>query len=642
MLRTSHARSFATTLAFIAAVAGAAGCGGGDDSTSPPPPPPPPTVQSIILSPSTTTLTAVGQTVTLTAQVQLSNGAAGTQAVTWSSSNPAVATVTAGTVTAVASGQTTITASVGAVSAQAVVTVAIPVVQSITITPAQATLTAVGQTTPLSAQVRLSNGAVGAQTPVWSSSSNTVATISATGVVTAVASGQTTITAAVGTITGQATITVAIPTVQTVTVSPATATLTALGTTTRLTAAVQLSNGSPGTQIPTWSSSNPAVATVAGGTVTAVGNGTATITAAVGTVTGTATITVAQAVAAVRLLPSDTVVKSAAQLRGAALDERGNVIPNATLQWTAVTPAIASVTGTGALTPLRTGVGRISVSAGGFSATALVRSVVNVRVLSDLNPLFEYSASAGQRRAFSDVSQIHADARAEIMGRVWSYLETVLPSSGSAQTDMFFTTWPEIWTEASPFCGGVLFPNQQIWQACGSPYWTHLFVPGASPNDFPAISRFLSRQFLLSSMTTVGAFPWFLSGYPLWLSGGTFQGSTLIGAPLPVIIQDFRTGDTQNLLVPLETLVRTNNTAFFENLPQRTPVAVRMAQATLFVSHLHLQYPTVLPAVLGRIRATPGAAFTNDMLLDEITSRTGKSLAQLDTEYLAYARALRP
>ncbi len=432
------------------------------------------------------------------------------------------------------------------------------------------------------------------------------------------------------------------PTVQSVTVSQPSGPLTALGQSLTLTAEVRMSNGSLGSQTPVWTSSAPAVATVSAGVVTAVSNGTTTITATVGSVSGTATITVAQAVASVRLLPADTVVKSASQLRAAALDSRGNVITGATLQWTSVTPTITTVNASGALTPVKTGVARVRVSSGNFADTAIVRTIWNVTKLADLVPLYEYSASAGQRRAFSDVSQSHADARASLMGQVWSYLETVLPSSGSPSTDMHFTTWLEIWSGAIPFCGGVYFPNQDVYQACTTPSWTHWIVPGTSPNDFVLITRWLSRQFLLSSMTTVWQFPWFLGGYTQWLSGGAFQGSALVGSPHPTSIADFRAGDSQGLLVPLDTLVRTDNARYFENLPQRTPVAVRQAQSALFVSFLNLQYPTVLPAILARIRSTPGNTVTNNVLLQEIQLRTGRTIAQLDTEYLVYARGLQP
>lgn len=130
--------------------------------------------------------------------------------------------------------------------------------------------------------------------------------------------------------------------------------------------------------------------------------------------------------------------------------------------------------------------------------------------------------------------------------------------------------------------------------------------------------------------------------FPSLLAGGSFQGSAIVGAPLRGIVLDFRAGDAQNLLVPLDTLMRTNNVRYFENLPQRTPVAVRQAQAALFIAYLDRDFPAVLPAILARIRATSGNGFTNDLLLEEITTRTGRTLQQLDAAYLAYARALQP
>ncbi|MEQ1689887.1 MAG: Ig-like domain-containing protein [Gemmatimonas sp.] len=633
MLRIQSLRTLALGAALLSALA----CGGGDSGTAPTPP-----VQSVSVSPSATTLTAAGEVTTLSAQVRLSNGSVGTQSVTWSSTNPAVATVNAGTVTAVSSGQTTINATAAGVTGSATITVAIPTVQTVTVTPATATLTAVGQTRAMAAEVRLSNGALGSQAPTWSSTNTSIATVSTTGVVTAVASGQTNIVATIGTVTGQAAITVALPVVQTVTVSPATTTLVSLGATTLLTAEVRMSDGALGTQTPTWTSSNPAVATISGRTVTAVANGTTTITATVGTVSGTATITVEQVVASVRILPTDTVIKSAAQLRGAALDARGNVIGNAPLQWTAVTPLITTVSSSGALTPLSTGVARMRVTSGNFTATSIVRTIWNVTQLSDLYPLWEYSASSGQRRALSDIGQNHADARGVMMGQVWSYLETILPSGGTATTDMLFTTWTEIWLAAAPFCGGVLIANSTIHQNCNTPHWIHLMVPGTSPNDQVYVTRFLSRQFLLSSMTTSNAFPWFLTGFSQWLGGGAFQGSTIVGGLLPAHIADFRNGDTLNLLAPMDTLVVLPNARFNAGIELRTPVAVRQAQSIIFVHYLNREYPTLIPAILARIRATPGAAFTNAMLLQEITTRTGKTIAQLDTGYLVYARTLRP
>ena len=429
------------------------------------------------------------------------------------------------------------------------------------------------------------------------------------------------------------------PTVQSVAVSPESKTLTSLGEATTLTAEVRLSNGSVGTQTPTWNSSNPAVATVVSGTVTAVGNGQTTISAVVGSASGSAAITVAQVVASVRLLPADTVIKGPAQLRGAALDARGNPVALAVLQWEALTPLITTVNGAGALTPKSTGVARIKITSGTFASTALVRTVWNVTQLSDLFPLFEYPAATGQRRAISDVNQTHADARAAVVGPVWSYLETVLPTSGSAATDLYFTTWPEIWIEFNPFCGGQLLVNQTAWQSCAVPNRKHFLIPETA-NDFRLITRFLTRQFVLASHTASSQFPWFLEGYSQWLGGGSIQGAAVVGKETSVSIADFKSGDTQALLAPLDTLMRVPSARFFENLPQRTPVAVRMAQGVMLVSYLAKDFPNALPAIFARIRATPGAGLTNDALILEILTQTGKTAPQLEAAYLAHARGL--
>ncbi len=430
------------------------------------------------------------------------------------------------------------------------------------------------------------------------------------------------------------------PTVASVSVSPQAATLTSLGETATLSAEVRLSNGAIGTQAVTWSSSNGGVATVSGGTVTAVANGQATITAAVGGVSGTAAITVAQAVASVSLLPADTVIKSVARLRASALDARGNPIPAAPLQWESLTPAITATDQSGNLTPVSTGVARIKVTAGAHSATALARTVWNVTVLSDLFPLFEYAATTGARKAISDVNQAHADARAAVIAPVWAYLEGLLPTSGSPTTHMYFTTWPQIWTEFTPFCGGQLLQGQTAWTSCAAPNMQHFFIPESQAGDFALVTRFLTRQFLLASHTASRNFPWFHEGYAQWLAGGSVQGGAVVGAVRPVAIADFKGGDAQNLLAPLDTLIRLPGARYYENLPQRTPVAVRMAQGVLLVAFLAKDYPAVLPAIFARIRATPGAGFTNDDLIQEILTRTGLTVAQLEAAYLAYARSL--
>jgi hypothetical protein len=144
----------------------------------------------------TTANVAVGGSVTLTASVTGNNS---NKNVTWSTSDAAKATVDGtGKVTGVAVGQATITATAAAdanIKSSALVTVTTPNlgVQSVTVSPNNQILK-VGEFIQATANVTRNPGVAG--TVTWSSSANTIATVDATGKVTAVANGAATITAA--------------------------------------------------------------------------------------------------------------------------------------------------------------------------------------------------------------------------------------------------------------------------------------------------------------------------------------------------------------------------------------------------------------------------------------------------------------
>jgi hypothetical protein len=168
---------------------------------------------SVVFTPSGAQSLLAGATVALTAEPRDAGSAslAGCRPVTWSSSNPAVATVSSvGLVTAVSAGAATITASVDGISATAAITVANVPVASVIVSPDSATLV-VGVTRQLTAGTRdaAGNGLSG-HTVLWSSSAPSVAIVSSIGVVTAVASGTATITATTAAegISGTATLTV--------------------------------------------------------------------------------------------------------------------------------------------------------------------------------------------------------------------------------------------------------------------------------------------------------------------------------------------------------------------------------------------------------------------------------------------------
>jgi len=251
-------------------------------------------VASVAVSPVAAGLT-VGATTQLTATPEDSTGTALTgRAVSWATSNAAVATVSAsGLVTGGAAGSATITATSEGQSGTSALTVTNVPVASVTVSPAAATVT-VGTTTQLTATPKDANGtALSGRVVTWGTSNAAAATVSANGVVTGVATGSATITATSEGQSGTSAITVTNVPVASVTVSPATASLT-VGATTQLTATPKDANGTAlSGRVVTWATSNAAAATVSqSGFVTGVAAGSATITATSEGQSGTAAIAV--------------------------------------------------------------------------------------------------------------------------------------------------------------------------------------------------------------------------------------------------------------------------------------------------------------------------------------------------------------
>ena len=168
-----------------------------------------------------------------------------------------------------------------------------PRATTVTVTPATAELTAIGATLQLSAQVLDQNGqAMAGASVTWSSSEASVATVSTSGLVTAMGNRTATITATAGSASGTATITVA-QVVSTVTLSPDTDTLVVADTLRLSAEAVDTNGHAVAAAVFVWSTSDASVATVdRAGLVRGVTEGTATITAAVGDAGGTSAVTV--------------------------------------------------------------------------------------------------------------------------------------------------------------------------------------------------------------------------------------------------------------------------------------------------------------------------------------------------------------
>ena len=161
------------------------------EPSSPPPPPPAPVATRIAVSPESATFDAIGRTVQLNARVLDQNSSPIVNAVvSWTSSNPAVATVnTRGLVKAEKNG----TAEVSARSGNATATVTITVSQRasrVDIEPSRPEKLSIGQTLQITATVLDSNLQPIIEAPVtWSSGDETVATVSPQGLLTAVGIG---------------------------------------------------------------------------------------------------------------------------------------------------------------------------------------------------------------------------------------------------------------------------------------------------------------------------------------------------------------------------------------------------------------------------------------------------------------------
>ena len=337
---------------------------------------------SITLSSSTIVLTTIGQRIRIAATVLDQDSKVISDAtVFFRSGNVSIATVSdQGVVTAVSMGSTQITVSSGYATASTTVSVE-QEAGSIVVTPSSATLDRVGQTVQLEAVVYdTGNTAIPGAAVLWSSSNPEYATVDANGLVTAVSSGTTQITATSGGVKAYRPVFVEIMQVPVIIeLNLSKATLTSIGQTVQLGALVYDSDGVaiPGVVVA-WSSSHPEVATVdSTGLVAAVSNGTTLVTATSGAVSTTATITVVigQKAASITVIPESATLTSfgqSVQLEAVVQEIDGTVIPDAPVAWSSSDPNEASVDGNGLVTAISNGGVWIRALSGDVSTISVI------------------------------------------------------------------------------------------------------------------------------------------------------------------------------------------------------------------------------------------------------------------------------
>ena len=340
-------------------------------------------VASVSVSPASASV-QVGNTVQLTAAPKDANGnPLSGRTVTWSSSNPSVATVDGtGLVTSVVAGSATITATSEGQSGTASVTVSSVPVASVAVSPATASLS-VGQTAQLTATPKDANGnpLIG-RAVTWSTTNGSVATVSATGLVTAAGAGSATITATSEGKSGTAS----------VTVTPVTGQF-AIGDSVQTTVAAWVRNTSQPPADPATGTPPSVIGTQPAGARGVVDSGPVLNTTPGGdgairyhvlfasgvsgwVVQGNlAKIVPTVPVASVTVSPATAslTVGQTVQLTATPKDANGNALTGRTITWSSSDNTIATVNGSGVVTGVGSG-GPVTITATseGQSGTATV------------------------------------------------------------------------------------------------------------------------------------------------------------------------------------------------------------------------------------------------------------------------------
>ena len=301
-----------------------------------------------------------------------------------------------------------------------------PVATTVNVSPAPVSLSSFGQTLQLTAAVLDQNGQSMAGAAVsWSVDNNSVATVSAGGLVTAVQNGSATVTATSGNASGTASVMVA-QQVARVDVSPAADTLVSIGDSVRLTAApFDANDNSVEDATITWSSPDDAIATVdSAGLVMAAGNGTVSIGAEAGGVTGTASVTVAQVIVDIDVVPAAATLFSLGdtlRLLAAGVDANGHPGSHVAVTWMSENDAVASVDSTGLVTAVRTGTADVFAMSGELSDSAGV-TVAQLATEVRLTPEADTLAAVGDTVRLSAVALDGNGFEVEDTDYVWATL----------------------------------------------------------------------------------------------------------------------------------------------------------------------------------------------------------------------------
>src|SRR5438874_4956331 len=354
-----------------------------------------------------------------------------TGSATWVSSNPSVATITAGGLASgVAQGTSQINATFGGVTGSTSLTVGPATLLSIAVTPANPSI-AKGTTQQFTATGSYSDGSTQDLTNgvSWSSSNMSVATITSGGLANGGAQGTSQISASSG-VTGSTTLTVAPAALVSIAVTPASPSIPK-GTTQQFTATGTYSDGSTQdlTGSATWVSANTAVATItAGGLATGAAQGTSQISASSAGLTGITTLTVAPATpVSIAVTPANPAIAKGTTQQFTATGTYSNGRAQdmtSSAAWMSSNPAVATITAGGLASGAAPGTSQISASLGGVpgSTTLTVGPAVLASIaITPANP----SIPKGTTQQFTATGTYSDGSTVEMTDSVsWSSSDT--------------------------------------------------------------------------------------------------------------------------------------------------------------------------------------------------------------------------
>ena len=348
----------------------------------------------------------LGQTAQLKVTGLFNNGVSenATNSVIWQSMNPGVVTVSSdGLVASVAVGTTKVIANKSGVIAATTVVVSKAALQAVSLSPPPSSIT-LGQTAQLVATGTFTDKTTQDLTDLvsWSASQPSVATVSATGVVTSRAVGSTAVTASLGDISASGQITVSQALLAAIVVRSKDA-VSPLGTNEQFTATGAYTDGSTAdlTGIVSWTSSPAGIVSInSAGMASTKATGNTTITATSGALSGTGSLTVSPAaLVSINLgsSPPSIPLGNSQQLSAKGTYTDGSTQDLTTsVHWVSSSPGIVAINATGLAIAKSVGTAGVSATSSSITGTqslSVSSAVLTAISISPVNPTLPLGSS---------------------------------------------------------------------------------------------------------------------------------------------------------------------------------------------------------------------------------------------------------